>query len=172
NDDTPSAAEAVSLARTVLGMVPSKVPLAIRFLNTLSVRFPRDASVFSSLGDGYISTGDLTKARINFQKALDLDPKDAAAIRGLRRLGLLSPTADEKAAGWTVRFPLDRLFAPPTKDEIKAAEADWAGRDLSAKDVREVAEGTINLRSGEARVRIISHTVHGQKNYGAIIVPR
>ena len=135
------------------------------------MRFHRDASVFSSLGDGYISTGDLTKARINFQKALDLDPKDAAAIRGLRRLGPPSPTADKKAAGWTVPFPLDRLFAPPTKDEIKAAEADWAGRGLSAKDVREVAEGTINLRSGEARVRIISHTVHGQKNYGAIIVP-
>jgi len=172
NDDTPSGAKAVSLARTVLEMVPSKVPFAIRFLNSLSVQFPRDASVFSALGDGYISTGELGKARISFQRARGLDPKDAAAIRGLRRLGLLSPTADEKAAGWTVPFPLDRLFAPPTEAETMQAEADWATRDLAAKDVAEVAEGKIDLGNTKADVRIISHTIHGQKNYGAIIIPR
>lgn len=163
---------AVELGRTVLQMVPSKANDVIGFLTELSRRFPNSSIVYSALGDGFASLEDWDKAKASFRKAYEIDPENKDAARGLRLLGLLKPSAAEAATGWKLPFSLDRLFGPPTAAEIKAAEADWASRDLSPKDVRQEAAGSIDLGRTEADVRIISFLVHGQRNFGAVIVPR
>jgi dipeptidyl aminopeptidase/acylaminoacyl peptidase len=54
---------------------------------------------------------------------------------------------------------------------MAAVETTWAQRDLAPEAVREETTGRLNLGSTNASVRIISYRVHGQKNYGAIIIP-
>jgi dipeptidyl aminopeptidase/acylaminoacyl peptidase len=66
---------------------------------------------------------------------------------------------------------LDQLFAEPGQAEIDAILADWAARDVSAKDVTvEVAE-SITIGGSAATLSVVSHTVGGVKHYGAILVP-
>lgn len=63
---------------------------------------------------------------------------------------------------------VNQLFAPPTPSELAAVQADWATRDVSAYDVIEEAAFTL---SDGATLRIISHTVHGERHFGAIVTP-
>lgn len=63
---------------------------------------------------------------------------------------------------------MDQLFVPPTQAELTAVQADWAARDVSAHDV--VEEELFTLSDG-ATLRIISHTVHGEQHFGAIVTP-
>ncbi|HYE58299.1 MAG TPA: prolyl oligopeptidase family serine peptidase [Rhodothermales bacterium] len=63
---------------------------------------------------------------------------------------------------------LDRLFAPPTPQERAAVEADWAHRDVRARDVRVEWEG----RSGSARLLVLSHRIGAVRHVGAVRVPR
>ena len=62
----------------------------------------------------------------------------------------------------------EMLLAPPTPTERAAVRADWATRDLSPQDVFE--EAVFNLSDG-ATLRVISHTVHGERHVGAIVIP-
>ena len=50
-------------------------------------------------------------------------------------------------------------------------EADWRARDLSPRDVQEIKKKEVLLAGSTSVVRIVSHRVHGQKHYGAIIIP-
>lgn len=63
----------------------------------------------------------------------------------------------------------DLLFAPPTQDEINAVEQDWSMRSPSAAGIVEEATGITSLSGTPATVRIVSHTVDGNRHYGAII---
>lgn len=66
---------------------------------------------------------------------------------------------------------LDTLFMPPTDAEIDAVRADWAGRDISAADVRVELAERLDLAGSEVDLRIVSHSVAGVRHYGAIMVP-
>ena len=164
-------AKGVELAQSLLEKRPSQGAYAVRFLSELAKHFPGDAAVFATLGYGEIVAGDRQAARENFRKARELEAANETAKAGLRRLGILAPSAPEKSAGWQVPFSLEKIFAPPTAAEIKAAELDWVKRDLSPKEFKEVVRGEIDLGQTKATVRIISHIVHGFKHYGAIIIP-
>ncbi len=159
------------LAESLLNKRPSQSAYAVRYLTELAKQFPTEAAVYSALGQGYVNIDNRKAARENFAKAYKLDAKNETAKAALRRLGAMEASAEERRAGWQLPFSLDKVFAPPTAAEIKAAEADWAKRDLSPKNVQEVATGEIDLGQTKATVRIILHTVHGFKHYGAIIVP-
>lgn len=161
----------VQTGETLLRRFPSQAPTAVRFLNALASRYPEEAAVYSALGAAYVAIGNRYLALESFKRANELDPANGDAVMGLRRMKVLAPSAKEPAAGWKLPFPLESVFAKPTADEIKAAEADWAKRDLSAKKVKVVKTGTIDLGHVKATVRIISHSVHGYKHYGAVIVP-
>jgi tetratricopeptide (TPR) repeat protein len=161
----------VELAEALLNKRPSQSAAAVSYLAELAKQFPGEAKVFTVLGWGDINIDDRKSALANFQKAYRLDANNEEAKAGLRRLDALQPTPAERSAGWQLPFSLDKVFAPPTASEIKAAEADWARRDLAPKDVREVATGELDLGQTKAKVRIVSHTVHGFKHYGAIIIP-
>jgi hypothetical protein len=58
-------------------------------------------------------------------------------------------------------------YRPVTDTDINNVKAEWAKRDLSAKDVRVVYEhATVNYK-----VRLYEHTVGLNKHYGAVVVP-
>ncbi|MDA0335572.1 MAG: hypothetical protein O2782_10430 [bacterium] len=69
------------------------------------------------------------------------------------------------------RADLPLLFAPVTESEREAVLADWASRDVTARDVRVVQLDTIALGIDTLEVRILSHIVQGDRHYGAVIVP-
>jgi tetratricopeptide (TPR) repeat protein len=161
----------VGIGETLLRRFPSQSPLAVRFLTALTTRYPDEAAAHSALGSAYIAIGNRALALDSYKRANELDPSNKDAISALRRLKVLAPSVEETAAGWQLPFPLEAVFAKPAAAEIKAAEADWAKRTLSAKNVRIVKTGSIDLGHVKAQVRIISHSVHGFKHYGAVIVP-
>ena len=66
---------------------------------------------------------------------------------------------------------LDSIFQPPTEAERDAVRADWAGRDISARDVREEMTGPLDLAGTPSTLRVVSHSVGGVRHYGGIIVP-
>jgi len=164
--------KALDLAQSLLEKRPSESAYGVRYLIELAKHFSNEAALYALLGQGDIAIDDRKAALENFGKACKLDARNETAKAGLRRLGALRPTEAERAAGWEVPFSLNEIFAPPAPAEIKAAEADWAKRDLSPKDVAEVTTGEIDLGQTKATVKIISHTVHGFKHYGAIIIPK
>ncbi len=58
--------------------------IEIFILNT--VLFPGDANVWDSLGEAYLMKGDKEKSRLNYQKALELDPEMPSALKAMRSL--------------------------------------------------------------------------------------
>ncbi|MFB1485208.1 serine hydrolase [Corallococcus sp. RDP092CA] len=48
--------------------------------------FPRVGNVYDSLGEAYLAVGDKARARVNYRKALELDPKNANAAEALQKL--------------------------------------------------------------------------------------
>jgi predicted esterase len=161
----------VRIGRTLLQKFPSKSADAVVFFSTLAGHDPKAASIQAALGDAYMAAGQRRLALASYRRAHASDATNKEALRALRRLGALPSSVAEGVPGWSLPFSLDSLFAKPTRAEIRAVEAAWALRDLAARDVAEVARGRLNLGFTEAEVRIISHSVHGQKHYGAVIVP-
>jgi CubicO group peptidase (beta-lactamase class C family) len=50
--------------------------------------FPDAATVYASLGEGYLALGDTTLAVVNYMKSLDLTPHNRNAVKMLGRLGI------------------------------------------------------------------------------------
>ena len=71
-----------------------------------------------------------------------------------------------------VLVDLEALFVPPTASELAAIQEEWAGRDVSVRDVEVLTEATISAAGfPESTIQIVSHTVSGLAHVGAIIVP-
>jgi dipeptidyl aminopeptidase/acylaminoacyl peptidase len=66
---------------------------------------------------------------------------------------------------------LTQLFAPPSNSEINAVLTDWAGRDVSPKDVQVELTDTVTIGATDFTISIVSHTVGGVKHYGAVMEP-
>ena len=80
-------------------------------------------------------------------------------------------SASVTAAALDLEAELDTLFVPATDAEIAAVRADWAGRDVSATDVRVELTERLALAGSSLALRIVSHSVGGVRHYGAIIAP-
>lgn len=158
-----------SLARSVVENFASHSLAAVAFVQTALQFFPRSAVLHATLGDAYISAGQRGPAKESYIRAYNLDHGNSWALRALERLNASPLPA--KTGGWTVPFPLDRLFAPPTPVEIKQVWANWAKRDLKPTEVKEVAHGKVTVGTLTAQVRVLAYRIHGQLNYGAILVP-
>lgn len=63
------------------------------------------------------------------------------------------------------------VIAPATPDELELVTSTWAATDLAAHDVAVEASGTIMLGTVAMSYRVLSHTVDGQRHYGAVLVP-
>ena len=92
----------------------------------------------------------------------------ATAILAMALAGCGDVTGPEVVAG----VNLDALFAPPSAAELDATLADWAGRDVSARAVATVDSAVVSYgSSGQVTVRVVSHTVEGLTQFGAVVSP-
>ena len=66
---------------------------------------------------------------------------------------------------------LQAFFAPASAAEVEAVRSDWAGRDVSAREVAVELEGRYSLAGRACTLRILSHRVAGVLHYGAVLVP-
>ncbi|HSM35514.1 MAG TPA: hypothetical protein VK837_03880 [Longimicrobiales bacterium] len=66
---------------------------------------------------------------------------------------------------------LDVLFAPATASEIDAVLADWAGRSPIASGYQVESVDTSAAAGVDLEIRVVSHTVDGNRHYGAFVVP-
>jgi dipeptidyl aminopeptidase/acylaminoacyl peptidase len=66
---------------------------------------------------------------------------------------------------------IDALFSPATPAEIAAILDIWEARDLAADNVTVVATAPDSIGTTPATLRVISHTLDGNRHYGAVIVP-
>ena len=88
----------------------------------------------------------------------------------------LTATAGDAAAtvaatALDLQSELDLLFAPPSQAELDAVLADWAGRTPGAADIAVELSEDISLGETDAKLRVVSHVVTGNRHYGAIIAP-
>lgn len=67
-------------------------------------------------------------------------------------------------------FNRQELFAQPTQTELEAVMTDWESRDLSPTDF--AVEQTVELTTNGTFLKIVSFRVDGNKEYGALIVPK
>ena len=162
------AAKALEVAEQVLFRLPTQTRNVISFLAALTPRMKMSAKFYSLLGQAYVQAGDRRSGIASFRQSHKLDPNNAEAIAALTRSKLLP---QKTGGGWNLPFPLRDVFAKPTAAEIKAVEEDWDGRDLKPAGIREEVNSTIKLGDRTARIRIVSHLVHGSRHYGAIIYP-
>jgi hypothetical protein len=59
---------------------------AIRILQLNTEVYPESANTWDSLGEAYMDAGDKAQAIANYQKSLQLNPKNAGALKMLRKL--------------------------------------------------------------------------------------
>ncbi len=93
----------------------------------------------------------------------------------LLSIGLLSACGDSSSVEPEARIvegvDFSELFAPPSSSEINTIMNDWAGRDVSAQAVLQVATSPVSIGSFQATLRVVSHDVNGAQHFGAILVP-
>ena len=160
--------EIIELGNQLLRFSPSEPGTAARYFSILADLYSDSSSVHSRLGAALVAFGPKGRlqAPTELRRALSLDPSNREARAALFRIGLVEDTT-----GWKLPFRLKDLFAPPTPDEIREVKESWRVRDLSPNNVQVVSTGRMNLGFSSATVRIIAHTVHGSRHYGAVIVP-
>jgi len=66
---------------------------------------------------------------------------------------------------------LSVLFAPPQAREIQEVLDDWSGRRPDARDVTVSLTRSFPIGSTPATLRVLSHTVDGNRHFGAVITP-
>jgi pimeloyl-ACP methyl ester carboxylesterase len=69
--------------------------------------------------------------------------------------------------GWT----LTDLLLPPTVTEVAAVQSEWRTRDLAPTGVRVVATHRVLVGGAEFKADIISYSLAGVRQYGALFVP-
>jgi pimeloyl-ACP methyl ester carboxylesterase len=168
---TTDAKRITDAAERLLSRFPSKASAAVDFLSAARRRFTRDVKLNVLLGSANVAAGRRAAALASFRLAYELDPNNKDAVSGLALLHALPANYKDREKPWRLPFPLHSVFLPPTAAEIAAVEKDWRTRDLSPRDVKEVATGEIKFDRDIFQVRIVSHLVHGQRHYGAIISP-
>ena len=60
---------------------------AIRILQLNAEAYPQSSNVYDSLGEAYMDDGDKPQAIANYQKSLELNPKNGGAVKMLQKLG-------------------------------------------------------------------------------------
>jgi tetratricopeptide (TPR) repeat protein len=68
-------------------MQRKKLKEAIRIFQLNVEAYPQSSNVYDSLGEAYMNDGDKPLAIANYQRSLELNPKNKGAVRMLRKLG-------------------------------------------------------------------------------------
>jgi len=67
-------------------LIQAKDSKAIRIFQLNVEAYPQSSNVYDSLGEAYMDSGDKTRAKANYQKSLELNPKNGNAVVMLERL--------------------------------------------------------------------------------------
>jgi tetratricopeptide (TPR) repeat protein len=73
-----------ALGYTLMGVKKFKDAIRIFQLNVDA--YPRSSNVYDSLGEAYLNDGNKPQAIVNYQKSLDLNPRNAGAVEALKKL--------------------------------------------------------------------------------------
>ena len=85
--------------------------------------------------------------------------------------GAVSPDAPPPDAEPPRPFGIADMLAPTTDEERAHVEAEWAARDITARDVEVLATGSITLGTVPATYRVLEHSVDGDRHVGVVVVP-
>ena len=165
-----SADAIFDFAYQYLQRYPARTADSLTFLTHVRQAFPEHSGLMMAEGLARIAVGDRETATPLLQRALAGDPGLEPAADGLRRLTLSEPAEGEGYRA-VLPFPLADVFAPPLEDEINAARADWARRDLSVRAVQIVHEYSARISGRDYQVRILSYTYGSTTHFGAVFVP-
>jgi len=80
---------------------------------------------------------------------------------------LLAGCGAATSQGWT----LADLLQPPNPGEIAAVQSEWRARDLTPTDVTTVATHRVNISGAEFEASIVSYSLAGLRQYGALFLP-
>jgi dienelactone hydrolase len=161
---------AINLGFSFIANFPSRAEAGVTFLAGLEAKFPESSDLYEAIGHGWMLAGNRDRATEAFQKTVRIEPDNQFAQRALRHLDPENSTRSQSEA-WRIPFNLDSLFEAPSSEEIAAVRRGWASRRLQATDVEKVAEHAITFNGNRLVVRILSHTVHGDRHYGAVLIP-
>lgn len=67
-----------------------QLDLAISVFRLNVAFYPNSSNVYDSLGEAYLNNGDKAQAAKNYQKSLQLDPKNTNALNVLKKLGVMA----------------------------------------------------------------------------------
>ena len=65
----------------------NKLKEAIRILQLNVEAYPKSSNAYDSLGEAYMNAGDKPQAVANYQRSLQLNPKNSGAVKMLQKLG-------------------------------------------------------------------------------------
>lgn len=160
----------VNLGFTLIMKKPSKVNIGIAFVSAFESRYPNSVDIQHVMGLGNLLADKREDALRAFEKSNLIDPENSLTKSSLRLLR--SPNASPPPAdSWNLPFELDKLFKKPSQEEIENVWKDWNNRDLSVKQAKIESKEIVVLNDRSYEMRILSHTVHGSKHYGAVLIP-
>jgi hypothetical protein len=159
----------LGLATKLLAGFPSRSATVAVFLDGVAERFPSSFDVHEARGMAWVGTGDRERALAAVHRAVELDENSSWARTVLRRLDPDLAQADAK--GWRTPFALADLFCPPSAEEVRKVRQQWRERDLSPKQVRVIERSTLQTDHGAFKQLVVSHQIHGELHYAAVLVP-
>jgi tetratricopeptide (TPR) repeat protein len=65
-----------------------KLPQAIRIFQLNVEAYPNSGNTYDSLAEAYMDDGDKSQAIANYQRSLQLNPKNSNAVKMLQKLGV------------------------------------------------------------------------------------
>ena len=127
---------------------------------------PKNRDVRHLAAFAAITVRDRAAAATWYREILKEKPDDAEALSTMRMMGQI-PTS----GGWKLPFPLADAYAPPAAAELARVRSEWKNRDLKPRDIRKVHETQLNINGVALQATAISYLIHGQRNFGAVLVP-
>jgi hypothetical protein len=146
--------------------LPSQRDVLYSFVKYLVEQGLKDMDVYHLAAFVAVGLGDRAGAKAWCDQILREKPDDAVALSTMKKMGNI-PTS----GGWQLPFPLTDAYASPTSAELERVRSMWKSRDLKPRDIRREHEAQLSIKGADLRATAISYLVHGQRNFGVILVP-
>ena len=160
----------VGLAFNLIRFRRSKAQVAFDLVSEFSSKYPNSTDLYHIKGLASLLVEDREIALLAFQKAFQIDSTNSMTVSALRLLNAKNaPPIPENT--WELPFNINDLFMEPTNDEIQHVRNDWNKRDLSIANYKLEKEGQMEFNGYPYRFQMISHDVHGEKHFGAVLIP-
>jgi hypothetical protein len=156
----------VRLVRECVGNLPSRRKALHGFVKYLIDKGVKDPGLFRLAAATAVALGDRAAAKTWCEQLLKEKPDDGRALSLMRVMGQV-PTS----GGWKLPFPLAEAYAPPTVAELNRVRSEWQRRDLTPRDVRKEHGTQLTINGVVFQATAISYRIHGQRNFGVILVP-